>query len=189
MHLRSPRAPRATSSSPRSRWRSRPASRHAWRRWRPHLVRKRSPACSPGQPSRTKPAPPPQDCFRRRAEARHAGAYASGSDRPAAEAAEELADEVLIAPPGRRRAGDEIEHLAVLEAVQRHALYAQALIEVDGGDALVGGARIEELNAAPRALADVVPALVADGGHGRRRPERLQHLVGAHAGPDSSDRL
>ena len=76
---------------------------------------------------------------------------------------------------------------AVLDAVERDALDLQVLVEIDRGDALVDDALTHELQRPLRDLADVVPALVADRRHGRGRAERLQHLLGAHAGLDLAD--
>ncbi len=105
------------------------------------------------------------------------------------ETGEQLPDEARVLAAGRRRARDEIEDLAVLQAVIGDVGDALVGTEIDGDDALVDEPRSHEGHRTNPLLRDVVEDLVVERGGGGRRAQREDHLFAAGAHRHQLERL
>src|SRR5690606_2080643 len=108
-----------------------------------------------------------------RRDLRSASAYASGPGKPGqraapADAADELHQEVLVFAARRCGARDEVEHLAVLQAVIGNVFDPAVIAEIDGEHALIDDACLGEGRRAPARLRYVVEDFVVE----RRRRGR-----------------
>lgn len=92
---------------------------------------------------------------------------------------QQLLQECEIATAGRRRAGNRVEHLAVLQRVVRTLRNDAVLVEVDGEDLLVDEALLHKGDRAGALLRDIVEDFAVEGRRGRRRAEREKDLFAA----------
>src|SRR5262245_49697848 len=113
---------------------------------------------------------------------------ATALHRLEAEQIEEARQVVDLAPARRRGAADEVEDLAVLDAVIGEPLDAAVLVEIDRDHALIDRLLPHEGDRPLGALGDIVEGLAADGCHGRWRAKQDQHLLLAGADRDLLER-
>src|SRR5262249_38725241 len=93
-----------------------------------------------------------------------------------AEDLEHVGEVIEFLAGGRRGAADEVENLAVLQAVIGEALDAPFLVEIDGDNPLVGDPLRHE-GGLFAALGNIVEHLAAHGGDRRGRAEHDQYLL------------
>src|SRR5215470_16039214 len=115
-------------------------------------------------------------------------AQRASTARLEAEELEEAGEIIDLAPARRRGAADEVEDLAVLDAVIGEPLHTAVLVEIDRDHALIDGLLLQECNRSLGALGDVVEGLAADGRHRRWRTKQDQHLFLAGADRDLLER-
>src|SRR3984957_4239571 len=115
---------------------------------------------------------------RPRANVRTTKAYEPWSLRALAfDGPEQVGDDVVLGAGGRRRAADEIKHLAVFHAVFGEPLNSSGLVEIDDDHALIGDLGADEGDRTLGLLRNIIERFAADGRHRRRRAENEQDLL------------
>src|SRR5437868_9612572 len=103
---------------------------------------------------------------------------------PEADQLEQRREVAELLAGGRRGAADEVENLAILQAVIGEPHDLAVLVEIDRDHPLVDHLLVHEHHFALGALRDVIKHLAIQRGDGRRRPHHDQDLVLAGADRD-----